>query len=149
MCYLLSTNGGKELSLVQRAKGMAIAADCISSPGPTPNPPFDDTGFDFKSYLRRQITSELREEYKIRVGEVEIGGIYLFEDKTQVPFMAVEAKTYLSTCELAERIYGNVGAIQEHPALISFSPDAIDIVNNRFEVFPPTAYVMDVYHRHI
>ena len=53
----------------------------------------------------------------------------------------------MSTEDLAKRIYGNKQAISEHPALFSFSPDAIDIVLNRFEVFPPTAYVMDVYNR--
>ena len=147
IAYLLSTDGGKELSLVQRAKGMAIAADCISSPGSTPNPPFDDTGFDFKSYLRGHITEEMGEEYKMSSGEFEIGNIYLFDDKEQVPFMAVEARTGLSTGDLAKRIYGDAGAIKEHPALFSFSPNAIPIVLDRFEVFPTTAYVMDVYNK--
>jgi len=71
----------------------------------------------------------------------------LFDDKKSVPFMAVEVRTPLFTKDLAGRIYGDEGAIKEHPALYSFSPDAIDSVINQLDVFPPCAYVMDVYNR--
>ena len=147
IAYLLSTKGGNELSLVQRAKGMAIAADCISSPGSTPNPPFNEKGFDFKTYLQTPIGKEMNEEYKMKSDEFEIGDIYLFDDKTQSPFLAIEARTPLSTGDLAKRIYGDEGAIKEHPALISFPTNAIDTVIERFEVFPPVAYLMNVYNQ--
>jgi len=147
IAYLLASSGREELSLVQRAKGMAIAADCISSPGSTPNPPFGEEGFDIKKYLKRHVAKEMKEEYKLGSREFAIGGVYLFDDKTEVPFMAVEIVTPFSTRNLAQRIYGDEGAIKEHPALFAFSPNAINTINNRFEVFPPIAYVMDVYSK--
>ena len=61
--------------------------------------------------------------------------------------MAVEVKTPLSTGNLAERIYGDEGAIKEHPALYSFSPLAIEKIINQLNVFPPIANVMDVYNK--
>jgi hypothetical protein len=143
--YLLFSNGGKELSLVQRAKGMAIADDCISSSGSTPNPPFDEKGFDMKTYLKGHIATEMMEEYKMAEDEVEMGAVYLFDDKKEVPALSVHARTQLPTSELAKRIYGDAGAIKEHPALISFPSEAIEIVNQRFEVFAPVATILDTY----
>ena len=144
IAYLLSTNSGAELSLVQRAKGMAVAADCMSSPGSTPNPPFDEPGFNFKNYFKGHVADEMREEYKIDAEEFEIGSIYLFDDKRQMPFMAVEVKTPLSTCDLAERIYGNEESIKEHTILYSFSPHAIDRVVDQLDVFPAISHVLRV-----
>lgn len=147
IAYLLSTDNGNELSLVQRAKGMAIAADCMSSPGSTPNPPFNEAGFNFKDYFKRHVGEEMNEEYKLKEGESNIKSICLFDDKRQVPFMAVEVQTPLTTGDLAKRIYGDAGAIKEHPALYSFIPNAIGSVVEQLDVFPPTAYVLDVYNK--
>ena len=147
IAYLLSTNNGNELSLVQRAKGMAIAADCMGSPGSTPNPPFDELGFNFKGYFREHVAKEMNEEYELKPEEFDIGKVYLFDDKRESPFMAVEVKTPLSTGNLAERIYGNEEAIKEHPALYSFDFHASEKIVNQLDVFPSTACVMDVYNK--
>ena len=143
IAYNLSTENGRDLCLVQRAKGLGIAADCIALPGSTPNPDFSEEGFDINKYLSEHIVDEMAEEFKLNPGEFNVNGIYLFDDLKQVPFLAVDVKTPLQTSEIARRSYGDKNAIKEHPTLYSVSKANIKGILNGLPVFPPVSLVMD------
>ncbi len=144
--YMLRPDNGNEISFVQRAKGMAIAADCISIPGSTPNPPFDEAGFDINSYLREHISKEIQEEFKLETKEFDTGRLYLIDDATQIPFAAVEIISPFTTGNLAERIYGTPDAVKEHPILYSMPVEAIGTFLNRFKIWPSTSFVMHNFY---
>lgn len=146
--YIVLTNNGNEISFVQRAKGMAIAADCISNAGSTPNPPFDEPGFDIHKYLNAHIREEMGEEYNLQPSEFNVGGLMVFDDNKQVPFADVIISTPLKTRDLAERIYGKKQAIKEHPVLYSTSPNAISKIIERFPIFPPFVQGLRVFNKY-
>lgn len=138
--YLMLADDGRELTFVQRAKGMAIAPDCISVPGSTPNPKFAPD-FNFQQYCREHIQEEINEEFRLADSEFKVGGLYLFDDKREVPFAAIEIRTPLATRVIAERIYGDAQAIKEHPVIYSMPPEGVDLLLQRFSVFPSTVQV--------
>ena len=135
LSYLMSPNDGKEVCFVQRAKGMAIAADCISSGGSTPNPRFKEMvvpEYNTQTAININIINEMNEEWGLKPDEINIGTIDLFDSKRSVPFGSVQIVTSLSTADLVERIYGDEGAIKEHPVVYSTSPEGIKQVLERF-----------------
>ncbi len=138
---VLVTESGAKLNLVQRAKGMAIAPDCIAFSGSTPNPKFVP-GFDFHGYCRQHINDEMDEEFQLKPEEFTLAGVHLFDDRLQSPFAALEINTPQSTRSLAERIHGDAQAIKEHPVLYSVPLEGIDAVLNTFPVFPSTVQVL-------
>ena len=71
----------------------------------------------------------------------------LFDHEKEVPFAALEIITSFSTEELAGRIYGNVEAIKEHPILYSMPSTGVDLLLQRFPVFPSTAQVFNLFAR--
>ncbi len=139
--HLLLTDGGKKLSFVQRAKGMAIAPDCISLSGSTPNPGFT-ADFNFQDYCKKHIQEEMQEEFNLNGSEFYLDGVHLFDDEKEVPFAALEITTPLPTRTLAERIYGDEQAIKEHPVLYSIPIEGVALLLERFPVFPPVAHVL-------
>jgi hypothetical protein len=116
--HVMLTKNGEKLSLVQRAKGMAIAPDCMALLGSTPNPEFSPT-FNFKQYCKEHMAAEMKEEFSLEPTEFQLAGIHLFDDTEQAPFGALEIPTPNTTGDLAKRIYGNAQAIKEHPVLYS------------------------------
>ena len=93
--FIMLTSNGNEISFVQRAKGLGIAADCMALSGATP--PFHEDflkkDFDFPGYIRKVIEREMAEEYKLSPNELRIGSCYLIDDKKSVPFIAIEITT--------------------------------------------------------
>lgn len=145
--YLLLTDNGRELGFVQRAKGMAIAADCISNPGSTPNPPFNESEFNINSYLERHIKTEMEEEFNFKISEFKIGDLYIFDSVDEVPFANVTLITPLSMSEIAERIYRNQEAIKEHPIVYSIKTDGIEELINRFPIYPAFAQTLKIFQQ--
>jgi len=147
--FLMLPQNRQEFQLVQRAKGMGIAADCISSSGSTP--PFNDDffigGFNFGEYWENHVAQEMEEEYKLGKGEFRIDGAYIIDDKKTVPHLALEIQTTPSTAALAERIHGDKSAISEHPVLYSMPPKAIGTFLRRFDVWPSVAFISDLFYR--
>ncbi|MAG02062.1 hypothetical protein CMI42_01890 [Candidatus Pacearchaeota archaeon] len=133
--YLMLTNNGKELTLVQRAKGMAVAGDCMGVAGSTPNPNFSEHGFDYVNYVKGHVNDEMMEEFKLGPDDFSVSGIYLFNDKRNMPFCALEINTSLSGEDLASRIHGDPGAIKEHPVIYSIDSSYAREFVNRFPVF--------------
>ena len=70
--YNLATKDGQELCVVQRAKGLAIAADCIALPGSTPNPNFSEEGFNINDYMNKHVGDEMKEEFNLRNERVKL-----------------------------------------------------------------------------
>ncbi len=135
--HLMLANNGTEVCFVQRAKEMAIAPDCISVSGSTPNPTLSPQ-FNFQQYCEEHIQAEMEEEFNLNPSEFHIGGVHVFDDKKEAPFAALEITTPLTTRVLAERIYGNTQAIKEHPVIYSMPREGVDILLERFPVFPST-----------
>jgi len=143
--FIMLPNNGDEISFVQRAKGLGIAADCMALSGATP--PFHEDflkeGFDFPGYFRKVIEGEMEEEYKLSPDEFRIGTCYLIDDKKSIPFVAIEITTTPSTKEIAERSYGDKEIIKEHPILYATSLSAVPTLIQRFPLLQSSAYVMD------
>lgn len=135
LSYVMSPSDGKEVCFVQRAKDMAIAADCISSCGSTPNPRFKEMvvpGYNTQTAININVIKEMNEEWGLEPGDFEIGSIDLFDSVREVPFGSVQIVTPLSTADLVERIHGDQGAIDEHPIVYSTSQQGIKQVLERF-----------------
>ncbi len=139
--HVMFTENGEKLSLVQRAKGMAVAPDCVALSGSTPNPKFAPC-FNFQQYCKEHINAEMKEEFALEPGEFQLAGVHLFDDTEQSPFGALEIKTPKATQMLAEGIYGNIQAINEHPVLYSVPLGGVDMLLRRFAVFPSTVQVL-------
>ncbi|MFH0868840.1 MAG: hypothetical protein V1839_01290, partial [archaeon] len=105
--FVMMPNNGDELSFVQRAKGLGIAADIMALSGATPpfRKDFFKMAFDFAGYFREVIERELMEEYKLSHEKFGIKTCYLIDDKKSIPFVAVEIVTSLSTREIAAKAY--------------------------------------------
>jgi len=139
---------GKEFLLVQRAKGMGIAGDCISTPGSTPDlvlnkPGLKKSGFGIDEYWSYHFAEEMKDEFHLLWGDFWIGDIPLFEDKRMIPFGAVNIHTQLSAKEIAEKAYGDPRVLKEHTVLYSMTPETISTFLQRFPVFPNIATVID------
>ncbi len=149
--HLLMADEGKEICLVQRAKGMAIAPDCISFPGSTPNPRFEPH-FDFPQYCRHHIEEEMNEEFKLEDSEFRTGRLHLFEDRREVPFAALEIHTPLPLRDIAARIYGDQQAIKEHPVIYAVPREGILAMLEKLPLFPSGIQMFrtlyDTYNHH-
>ena len=140
--YLLLSDNGKELSFVQRGKEMVFAPDIIASSGSTPNPPL---GCDFQEYFKTHISEELSEEYSLTPSEFSIGRVFIFEDLKRIPFLTIEIKTFLTTQELAEKIYGKKSAFEEHPVIYSIPLTCLSSFLSQFSVFPQFRKNLEVF----
>lgn len=138
--FLMATRNGEEMSLVQRAKGMGVAPDCMSSPGSTPGFPDSDSARFYEDH----IAEEMNEEYDLRKGDFDINKISLLDFWRDMPFGAVEIVTPFSTKELAQKIYGKQKAIEEHPVLYGLKPEAIGALLDNFDVFPGVALTLNL-----
>lgn len=147
--FIMMPNCGQEIGFVQRAKGLGIAADVMALSGATPeyHDDFLKEGFNFQEYFKQVIEKELNEEYKLKSNEIEIGKSYLIDDTREIPFIAIEIITPLSTKEMAQRAYGDKEIIKEHPILYNINPKAVDKLINRFPIFESSAYIMDMITR--
>jgi len=142
--FLMQPNNGKDISLVQRAKGLGIAADCISSSGSTPefHEDFFKPGFNFTNYLNEHLAREMKEEYGLNKTEFEIGGADLIDDKRTIPHLAIRIKTPLSMDELAEKSAQSEDALKEHPVLYSMPTESVNTFLNRFDMWPSIAFAL-------
>lgn len=142
--FVMLPDNGNEISFVQRAKGLGIAADIMALSGATPpfHPDFFNKGFDFAEYFGNVVEKEMNEEYKLSPRDFRIGNCYLIDDRKSVPFVAIEIKTPLSTGEIAARSYGDAEVIKEHPILYSAKVGAIPAIIQRFPLLPSSAFVM-------
>lgn len=139
--YLMFTSGGDELTVVQRAKGMAVAADCISSVGSTPNPDFSK-GYTFQEYLKGHMAEEMNEELGLDIEEFEIKRVHLFDDEMSMPFLCNEVTTTISAEEITERICGKKQAIEEHPVLYAVEMGGVQEFADTFPVYSPIRVAM-------
>ena len=65
--FILMPSNGKELSFVQRGKGLGIVPGVMALSGMTPlfHEGFYEKGFDFRKYFEKEIARELEEEYRL------------------------------------------------------------------------------------
>jgi len=148
--FVLLPENGEKISLVKRAKGLGISADCIAFSGGTPEFPKDHNKKDFNitDYFKNIILTEMVEEYKLNANEINIGSSYFTDDRDTIPFLSVEIITPLSLKEIAQRCYGNIDSIKEHPVIISADFNSIPRLINNFAMLPSTAYVLNqIYER--
>lgn len=148
--FVLLPENGEKISLVKRAKGLGISADCIAFSGGTPEFPKDHNKKDFNitDYFKNIILTEMVEEYKLNANEINIGSSYFTDDRDTIPFLSVEIITPLSLKEIAQRCYGNIDSIKEHPVIISADFNSIPRLINNFAMLPSTAYVLSQIYEH-
>ena len=148
LAFSMMPSDSEEFGLVQRAKGLGIAAGVMSLSGATPGfkKEFFEKGFNFKEYYEGIITQEMGEEYALNPGEFKLNGAYLIDGESTVPHAAVRIETHLSMKELAEKNYGRADAVSEHPVLYSVNPPGINNLLNRFigAMEPSSAFMMHV-----
>ncbi len=150
VAYVVMAKDGKELSFVQRAKNLGINANCICSPGSTPSPILSETNFDMCRYFKQHVLEEMFEEYKMEENEFRIGKLWVFDDEKEVPRIATEIHTSLTTEELAIRNYNHEKAVKEHPILYAIEIGAIPQLLGKCCVLPPIAKIFKtVYQDHI
>jgi len=150
LSYIMGPNNGEEVCFVQRAPGMAIAADCISSCGSTPNPRFKEMvvpGYNTQTAININVINEMNEEWGLKPDEIKIGSIDLFDSKREVPYGSVQVVTPLLTSDLVERIYGDKGAISEHPVVYSTSQKGLKQVLERFPTWPSFGESLKVFEQ--
>ncbi len=128
--HLMWPSHGEEFLLVQRAKGMGIAADCVSTPGSTPDIRLRNSGlqhpeFDIPHYWSYHFAEEMKDEFHLNWGDFWTGQIDLFEDARMIPFGAIKIVTPLSARQIAAQAYGDPRVLKEHTALYSMPGEAI------------------------
>ena len=74
LAHLIWPSNGEEFLLVQRAKGMGIAADCISTPGSTPDLVLNSvgltkSGFGITEWWSYHLAEEMKDEFNLRWGD--------------------------------------------------------------------------------
>lgn len=148
MAHLIWPSNGDEFILVQRAKGMGIAADCLSSPGSTPDidlskPGIKKPGFGIRDYWSHHFAEEMNEEFHLKWGDFWLGGIPVFDDAKSCPFGAANIFTDISARQISERAYGDPRVLKEHSIIYSMPTEAMRVFLQRFPVFPSVARVMD------
>ena len=84
----------------------------------------------------------MKEEFALSRSDFQLAGVHLFDDSEQSPFAALGISTPLTTKALAERIYGDVQAIKEHPVPYSVPLEGVAMLLRRFSVFPSTVPVL-------
>ncbi len=149
LAHLIWPSNGEEFLLVQRAKGMGIAADCISSPGSTPDivlkkPGLKKPGFGVKEYWSYHFAEEMADEYKLKWGDFWVEDTHLFDDKKSIPFGAVNITTNLSVREISQKAYGDARVLKEHNILYKVNPEAFSVFLKKFPVFPAIAHVISL-----
>jgi len=149
VAFVMLARDGSEVGLVQRAKHLGVAPDCISLSGCTP--PFTENlfepGFDFTNYLRRCIDGEMKDEYHLEPQEFGIGRCYVIDDRMAMPAIAMEIITPVSTEELAARCQGDEKVIREHPAMYAASVTAIPSLIRNLNLHDGTARILDLVYR--
>ncbi|MBI1970187.1 hypothetical protein HYS47_00415 [Candidatus Woesearchaeota archaeon] len=147
--FVMLTRDGTEVGLVQRAKHLGVAPDCIALSGATP--PFTENlfepGFDFPGYLKKCVAGEMKDEYHFEPEEFGIGRCYLIDDRMAMPVIAMEIITPLSTEELAARCKGDEKVIREHPVLYAASVNAIPSLISVMKLHDGTARILDIVYR--
>ena len=144
--FIVMPSNGKEISFVQRAKGLGIATGVMSLSGMTPyfHEDFLKESFDFHKYFKDGIARELDQEYKLLPHEYKIGrGYFVYNKEINQPIVAVEIITHLSTEEIARKIFGDENVIQEHSILYSVGIASVGTLIRRFEL-GISAYIMDI-----
>jgi hypothetical protein len=146
--HLMHPTSGKEFMLVQRAKGMGIAGDCMSTPGSTPdvilaNPGLKH-GWGIHAYWAYHFAEEMKDEFHLNWGDFWTGAITLFDDTKLTPFGAIDIYTQLSTREIAEKAFNDPRVLKEHNVLYSMKPEAIPELLQRFPLFPSIARALDL-----
>jgi hypothetical protein len=144
--HLIFADNGKEWMFVQRAKGLGVAADCMSSPGSTPDPRLRN-GFDLGLYMKSHLDQEMDEEFGLRPNEYDISGFSLYDDKDSMPFMAVRITTPLKTKDIAERCFGNKSTLSEHTVLYSVPMRGIDSAIPKLPLYYSIAKIMKDFTR--
>lgn len=148
LAHLMWPSDGNEFLLVQRAKGMGIAPDCVATPGSTPDlvlnkPGLKKRGFGVREYWSYHMAEEMKDEFKLKWGDFYLGSMVLFDDKKSIPFGAVDIHTKLSSEEIARGAFGDPRVLKEHTIVYSMSPNTIPLFLERFPIFPSVARAMD------
>ncbi len=148
--HLMWPSNGKEFLLVQRAQGMGIAGDCMSTPGSTPDivldkPGVKKQGFGVDEYWSYHFAEEMKDEFHLGWGDFWTEDIHLFDDKKMIPFGAINIFTNLSTKEIAEKAFGDPKVLKEHTILYSMQPEVISELLQRYPLFSSVAKTLDIF----
>ncbi|MEK6859640.1 MAG: hypothetical protein AABX54_02385 [Nanoarchaeota archaeon] len=145
LAHLMWPSNGQQFLLVQRAKGMGIAADCLATPGSTPDivldkPGLGKPGFGIREYWSYHIAEEMKDEFALKWGDFWIDGIGLYDDLKTVPFGAINIYSEMSVKQIAQGIYNAKPAVRdrvltEHNIVFSVPTEAVPKFLERFPVF--------------
>lgn len=151
--HLMWPSNGKELLLVNRAKGMGIAADCLSTPGSTPDivlakPGLKKPGTDVKGYWSWHVGQEMQEEFALKWADFWVEGVTLYDDTKTIPFGAMNLYTEMSAKDIAQGIYRAKPSerdrvLTEHNVIFGMPTEAIPSFLERFPVFPGVTKVLN------
>ncbi len=144
--HMLFADDDRELLFVQRARHLGVAADCISSPGSTPDPKLKK-GFNLGNFMKKHLDQEMEEEFGLEPEEFKISGYTFYDDRDNMPFMAVRISTDLSTKQIAERCFGNLEVLKEHYVLYAIPSNNIAEVLESVSTFPTIAYITNDFLR--
>lgn len=144
--HFMTPSNGQEFSFVYRGKTLHIAPDCLALSGSTTKFPdhFNHESFNIDNYFRSHLAGEMEEEYYLKQDEFGIGKVHLMNDTAQIPFVAVEIKTDVSTEELATKAYGQKQPMKEHPIFFGTDKSGLRKLLEQVDLFPSTARVMDL-----
>ncbi|MBS3075000.1 hypothetical protein J4429_00915 [Candidatus Pacearchaeota archaeon] len=153
--HLMWPSDGKEFILVNRARGLGIAADCLSTPGSTPDLFLDKPGlkrgipgFGIKEYWSYHMGQEMLEEFALKWGDFWVEGITLYDDTRTIPFGAINIYTEMSAKQIAQGIYHAKPSerdrvLKEHNVIFGMPAEAIPHFLERFPVFPGVTKVLN------
>lgn len=144
--FIMMPNNGREVSFVYRSPNVGIAADCMSISGSTPpfTPEIFKPGFNLGFYETAHLVDQMNHEYGLSKDEYKIAGMYAFDDKDAIPFLALKISAVPSAEEIAKRKFGDQRAVDEHPILFSLKPEALNVVVDRFHMWPSSSYVLHI-----
>lgn len=144
--FIMRPDNGAEVSFVQRAKNLGVAADCMAFPGSTPTYPsdFNNPDFDIHEHFAANIRDEMKEEYALESDEFQVEKSLLIDDTNSIPFLAITIATPLTTQELAKRTYGKKEVLKEQTILYSVKPVATSVLITQFPVLESSAYIMSL-----
>lgn len=145
--HLMRPSNGEEFLLVQRAKGMGIAADCIATSGSTPDLVLDSFESkkpgELEKWWSQHFADEMQEEFKLQNGDYRVGAIDFFEDRKVIPFGLVQITTTMPAAEIARRAYGDPRVLQEHLVLYNIPPKTLPAFLQKIPVLDNIFYALN------
>ncbi|MBI2549654.1 hypothetical protein HYV83_00545 [Candidatus Woesearchaeota archaeon] len=115
IAYMVLLNNSKELLLVKKGRGLAVAGGTICLPGSTPG--WDE---DTANVIRKDVAKELSDELTLAQPDYEIGKVWFVRDLTNgQPAFFVTVNSKRSFENIAKECLASPGAREEHTRLYS------------------------------